>query len=345
MMDDNEPDLAAVRGLAADVAGPAPTADAVARTWSRVTTAKRRRIRWARMLVPAGAAVAVLAVLVTTIALRPGPGAPQGGIQIGAQPVTSPSPTATPTVRSKAAIPCPAPCSGVPTVTVTDPGTTLGPVPISLVINEMVAKSASVVPVALTAGQLLYRCFEVADKTANGQVTTSVHEWWINPDTAEVVKILNDGSDMGGSGAPTDPPGFNAPTRQWLANLSTDPTILYGQLVQLNASVKLGGAHYVLKELGTLYRTSDPVLVPAVRAALYRVLGQISGISATEVAVAGRKLYRVHQAGQDVSDLLLDPATGLVAGARWDITNGQAGTVATIDLWRSAVVGQVGERA
>ena len=337
-----EPDLVAAREAATDVAGPGaqPSPDAVARTWSRITASPRTpRPWWRRVIVPASAAVAVLAVLATVIVLRPGP---SQTIQIGAEPQPTAAAPTKPTPPSKVP-PSVDPSAVVPTVAVTDPGTTVGPVPISRVVNEMVARSASVVPVTLTAGQLLYGCFESADKPANAQATTSVSEWWINPDTAQILKVRRDGQDMGGSEALTGTPGFAEPTREWLASLPTDPRVLYARLVDLNAGVKMGGASYVLKELMSLYRATDPVLTPAVRAALYRVLGRIIGLSATQVTVAGRKLYRVHQTGQVASiDLLLDPATGMVAGGRWDTTADDGSVVATIELWRYAVVDQLG---
>jgi len=349
-MNAKDTDLIVLREVTADVAGRAsePSADAVARTWTRITmsgsAAPPSRPRFwsrgsalSRALVPAIAAVAVAVVLLATVALRPGPGK---GLQVGVAPLPP-----TPSSSADKSPPSSPPQQAVPTVAVTDPGTTVRSVPVGRVIDEMAAKTATVSPVTLGAGQLLYLRMEVAE-TVDGQVQPRVCEWWIETHGMTAVKIVNDGQDMGpGYGPPPGPPSLAAPTPQWLASLSTNPAVLYSMLEDLNAGVKLGGAHYVLKELAALYRTSDPVLVPAVRAAFYRVLGEIDGLSATEVNVAGRTLYRVHQAGQNVTDLLLDPATGQVAGVRYTYLTPEGATVEAIELWYRAVVSQVGQTA
>ncbi len=336
----NDTDLAVLREVTADVAGPAaePSADAVARTWARLSlrTADppaRPRVWSRKLLVPAIAAAAVAVILLATVALRPG-----HGLQVGASPLP-PTPSADRSPAEPTSTPVPA-----GTVAVTEVGTTVGSVPVGRVIEEMVAAAASVEPVILSAGELLYVRMEVADWAGRQLTATRVHEWWVDPNGMTPLKIVNDGRDMGpGSDPPAGPPSLVAPTPEWLASLSTDPAVLYDMLVDLNAGVKLGGAHYVMKELAALYRTSDPVLTPAVRAAFYRALGEVDGLSATEVNVAGRKLYRMHQGGQNVSDLLLDPATGQVAGVRYSYLGSESVQVESIELWYRAVVREVGQ--
>ena len=126
-----------------------------------------------------------------------------------------------------------------------------------------------------------------------------------------------------------------------VATLTTDPDELYAEFAALNAGGKLGGDHYVLKELSDFLMRTDLLLPPAQRAALYAVLTRIDGLTATEVVVQGRTLYGIHQA--DLMDLLLDPATGRSVGLWWNDGN-VAMPSCGIELWSGSVVNGVGVR-
>jgi len=334
------PDLRLVRAVAADIAGESadPSPEAVARIWSRVAlvpdrTRSGRRLRW--VVVPVGVAVAAV-LLAMSVLLQ---SRPSLGPNIGApstQPSTEPSITFSP--------------SPEPSVRVTTAGTIGAALPVGQVIDELVARSASVEPISLTDGQLLYVRIEAADVTPSGTVITRLNEQWLDPNGLRALKIILDGRDLsepdprdGSTFSPPPPgvPSLNEPNPQWLADLTTDPAELYDMFAAINAGGRLGGEAYVLKELAYLMLRSDPLLPPAQRAALFGVLGLIDGLTATELDVAGWRLYRLQQPDGPLSpvDLLVDPATGRVVGQRWsDIVTGTE----SIELLYFTVVNEVG---
>ncbi|GIG88363.1 hypothetical protein [Plantactinospora endophytica] len=152
-------------------------------------------------------------------------------------------------------------------------------------------------------------------------------------------------------------PSLGLPTAQWLAELPTDPALLRTQLLAEVGERRGSPDRWLAEVLGTLLRTADPVLTPAVRVALYRVLGGLDGLSAARVTVDGREQYVIrHTEGVDVTDLLFDAGTGRSAGratGRLDgagVTgSGSASTSSAYpsglrsqDLWSWAIVPELG---
>jgi hypothetical protein len=231
--------------------------------------------------------------------------------------------------------------TSTPTVQVTDPGVVGAPVAIDRVVNDMVAVSASVTPATVADGQLVYARIETAEAGA-----TRLNERWLDPNGMQPVAIIIDGQVQPPPSFPDQlsPGSVIRPTPQWLAGLTTDPTELYRMFFSAMPSGPGGGSgklpqvDYVFGSIVEFLFICEPILPAAQRAAVFRVLGQIAGIKANELNVAGRHLYLV----QDpvFSDgLLLDPATGHAVGERWGDVNSPAD-----DLWYYAIVDHVGQR-
>jgi hypothetical protein len=232
-------------------------------------------------------------------------------------------------------------------VRVTEFGSVGSAVPVQQVIDELAARSASVVPVTIADGELLYVRIEAADVRSNATVRTRLNEQWLDPNGLRVLNIVLNGQDMSSpdprdgsvyTPPPPGPPSVTAPSPQWLSELTTDPD----QLFDMFAAINGGGARgetYVLKEFSYFMRFADPLLPPAQRAALFGVLDKIDGLQASEVDVAGWRLYSLHRA-DDPIEILVDPATGRVIGQRW--TDDLTGTH-SIELLYFTVVDAVGQ--
>ena len=194
---------------------------------------------------------------------------------------------------------------------------------------------------------MLYLRVETANVQTDGTVTTRLNEQWLDPNGLRALNIVLDGQDLSSpdpwdgsryTPPPPGPPSLTAPTPQWLAELTTDPVELYQMFAALNGGGQRGES-YIVKELSYFMRLGDPLLPPALRAALFGVLGQIDGLVATEVDVSGWRLYGLHQP-DDPIELLVDPATGRAVGQRW--TDNFTGT-ASIEMMYFTVVDGVGQ--
>lgn len=344
-MNRTEPELIAVRELMAELAGTGaePSAESVARTWSRITAAQRRSpgrvgARWLWLAVPVAAGVVVAAAVVGPFAVRDAP-TPPAPVDIGRPVLPSDHP------RSDK-LPTPRPSnSPKPNVAVLDLGTIGAAVPFGSVINEMETRSAWVVPLKFGSGQLMY--------VRNDQVSGSagpvgeVHQTWVDPDRMVAVKILIDGDDYGGGDRPTGPPDLRSPTPAWLNAMSTDPTKVYQQLLALNQGGKLSADRYVLNEWTEAMLMYGPLLRPPVRTAWYRTLNLIDGLTANQYTVGGKTYLAVGYRDSDPGPspapdrqlttlkALLDPTTGQVVG---EVYPGNL-----IELWSHAVVDRVGQ--
>jgi hypothetical protein len=341
-MNRNDSDLVAVREVAAEVAGHGgePSPDAVARTWSRIAERRRPRTRkWAWATAPA-AAVAVVAVAVgAAFALpRDNPVGPDAG-------------GATQTA--------PAPPTGIPPSL----GELVRVLPAGQVIDEMAAKAATVPPVAIPAGKFLYVRSDATSDKPDGTRVTDRYEMWLDPDGMHYLKIVVDGKDMpvGGpsvvksdgtripvNNRPTGGPTLTNPTPQWLATLPTDPDTLLDMLQALSPETPEDPSRYVMEGLGELFFKCEPVLTPAVRAALYNVLHELDGLTAAELRIAGRKTYMISRSwigGGSRDVLLFDPTTGRVVSRVLDLgpANGDTRQVVRVETWHHAVVDSVGQ--
>jgi hypothetical protein len=216
----------------------------------------------------------------------------------------------------------------------------------------MAAKAASAQPLTIPAGKLLYVRTENRESPAG-----RLHEIWLDPQGMIALRVDIGGEDTstGPKSSPetaaeqarqqfaTEGPSLRMPTPQWLATLPGDPNRLLNMVNQLNAGTKNGGPYYAVKEMTELFWECGAVLTPRVRAVAYRALGKIDGLAATELRLDGRKLYALREPDRGrgfAQELLLDPATGQVAGVRTI----EGSTAAGVALWHYAVVDTVGQR-
>lgn len=312
-------------------------------TTEMVELARRARRRRHGTFAAAGAGLAVVAVVatVTAVPLVDGSGTPgEYGFGAAIASTAPASPSAAPSVSSPVAS--------------RDLGRQVRTAKVSQAVAEMVAKAASVQPLTIPDGQFLYVRTE-GREPPNGRL----HEMWLDPQGMIPLRTDIDGADT--SEGPKsnmeadiatarqqfaqEGPTLRMPSPQFLATLPTDPTVLLEMVTALNENTKLGGAHYAFKEIGELLWEFGAVLTPPVRAAFYRALGRISGVTATELRVDGRRLYALREPdnGRGFADeLLLDLSTGEAAGRRSLDTGGQV-TPTDLELWRYAVVGTVGQ--
>jgi hypothetical protein len=330
----DDADLAAVRETVTAIAGAAadPSDTAVARVRSRVALGRTHpgpgHVRWHNWVtVPAAAATVVAVTLVATLALRPGS---DQGVRVGGPPPTQPVPST------------PAPATGGPTSptgnVITDLGRIEGRIPLAEAVRAMADASEGATQVTLGPGQLLYARTDRGERL-DGTMVTSVHEMWINPDGVVPVRIVIDGREME-VGPPTPAgPNLENPNPRWLARLTTDPDALYAKFAAINAGTKMGGAHYVPKQVASAFRTYGPLLSPRLRAAFFKVLGKVPGGRAHRIVLSGHTYYGfvdITAGAQWEKHLLCDPETGQVVGERY-------GTSDQIALWHYAVVNGVNE--
>lgn len=315
--------------------GPVPPLRSSAEVVDLARRAERRHRAGFAAVAAAAAVVAVIATATAVPLSRTSSGtAPSGGFG-AASPAPPPSPTASPSPIGR------------------DLGKVVRPAQVKAVVNEMAAAAAGAQPLTVPAGKLLYL------RTSNREAPSGrLHEMWLDPQGMIPLRIDLDGVDT--STGPksdresevdqarqqfaTDGPSLRMPTPQWLATLPTNPNRLLQLINQLNAGTKNGGAYYAFKEIGELFFACGAVLTPQVRAGFYHALGKISGVTATELRVDGRKLYALREPDRGrgfTEELLLDPATGQVAGRR----TVEASTTATgLARWHYAVVDTAGER-
>jgi len=95
--------------------------------------------------------------------------------------------------------------------------------------------------------------------------------------------------------------------------------------------------HGTFDEVRGLMHRAEPLLPPAVRAALYRALTGLDSIASTGevLTVAGRQVYGIDQLERgERQRILLDAQTGRVVGYSSVTTGGEVGWTA---VWRHAV--------
>jgi hypothetical protein len=328
----NDPETIAVRQTVTDIAGRAsqPTPEAVARTWARIDGG-RPHIRPARpWLAWSAAAAAVVAIsLAATALLHP----VRGRTALVGTPATptrtmSPADTSQPPTTTS---PTPAPQA--------DLGRIVRSVPLAQAVNAMVHPSAPQPPLAPGPGELIYTRIDTAEPAPGGRLDTHVHEIWTDPDGMVVRRILIDGADIDvGSPGPPGPVNLQHPTRAYLAGLTTNPTTLYHMFAALNAGTKLGGVHYVTKELSEAFQTYGAILPTAQRAAFFQVYLRVPGETARQISIGGHLYYGFRDLAvpdRYAFDLLADPVSGQVVGERYGST--------LVELWHCAVVNSVNE--
>jgi hypothetical protein len=150
-------------------------------------------------------------------------------------------------------------------------------------------------------------------------------------------RVVPDGPRAGRTGI--DRTQLVRPTPAYLAALPTDPDQLLALLREQFGPLAGDWSvdHAVFDQTRGLLYNEDPLLTPAVRGALYEALALLPGVgSSGEVTYQGERYVTIWftERGERDSELLLDPATGHVAGE---------GPVERAVLWHRAAVRRPGD--
>jgi hypothetical protein len=248
--------------------------------------------------------------------LRPGPGSAPTTEVGGIPPTAAPSFTPAPSVPAdKQGDPWSTPAPGTEAPTIKGMPK-IRPVSLATAVDAMSQAAKHTPASAATADQFLYSRVDAFDREG-GTWMPRMHEFW----TALSVKK----------------PSVDHPTPSYLASLTRDPAKLYDKFAAINAGVKLGGEHYVTKELFWSLNQYGAILKPDLRAAYYQVLGITPGETAVTVQLDGHTYYGFRDLAANGGNfyLLCDPATGLAVGELYDTT--------LIELWTVAVVDAEGD--
>lgn len=308
-------DVIAVRDLADELAA-GRGEPSLARSWHKLTT-RRQPPRRRRLLVPAAAGLAVL-IAATTVWIL-GSARSQDGQRTASRPV-----------------------------------------PIAQAWAELIAAARNAEPAVLSDGSVIYVRVEGASVALSQDpgpwiMQDKAQESWLDPQgMRELLARAADGKTIAPHlpGSEPAPVTLDAPTPQWIASLPTEPETLRDLLLAQSAHLRgdWSSRHGLWSALGELFQRADLVIPPAVRIAIYQVLAQESGLTASRTTVAGRDVYVISRIeGVDGYQLLFDPDTGRVVGRRIlavdDVGNGgaPADRVAAWFVWDQAVVTSLGE--
>ncbi|MEV0457813.1 hypothetical protein [Catellatospora methionotrophica] len=295
-----------------------PAPGALARVQRRVeqaaspTTRPRRRLprgaagsppRW---VAPAATAAVVLAVVGGIAAL--------GSVE-GAAPTAAPS--------------------GAPTVVATGAPWPVyrAAVPVADVFEQLARAAGGTAPLAPQPGELLCTRTDVRQvNTPAGvvmQPSSQVREVCAEPVGLLPVRETWDGVETGGVKGETSAellaiaretfvevgPGWGYPTTAWLSGLPTDPETLRAAFHAGSRGPADVDPLERWHRYGDFLGRVEPLLPAPQRVAFHRVMAGVGGLTATEVDLAGRRLYAVRQGnGINALDLLFDPATGRITG-------------------------------
>jgi hypothetical protein len=324
-MNDNQ-DLDAVRALRAGVVEPDDLA--VARTRARIGRSLDGEPVHSRRRAPGWLAVAASAVTATAVIVGIGmavTGNRGGG---GTTAVGAASPTSA----------TPVPSAG--------PSASASPQAPSVDMTRT--------PVRVGPGQLLY---------VHGSAPGYSHEMWLDVNGAIALAIgrADDGEqpwlmmpeDMADETArlrkelAKDGPSLNRPTPAYLATLPTDPTKLAALLErQLNSDprdAKHAPGYLAFKGTSGLLYTVEPLLTPAVRAALIKALQELPGtrVDRTPRRLGDHRIYLVEQVtSTSVIGLCVDAQTGRIVGDFAGARSGDPRSHPT--LWEFGVATEAG---
>ncbi|MFJ8577496.1 hypothetical protein [Micromonospora sp. NPDC093277] len=201
------------------------------------------------------------------------------------------------------------------------------------VMDRLIDKAASIEPVQVPKGQLLFvRTVMTGNPDQPGRHTSEI---WFDGETIMPLRTRTDGTDTSIDGP--DKPGSMAednrnivarggslyyPTPRFLADLPTDPAALQARLETETRdafSRPKFGPFGPIMHLAAMFARSEPRLSPELRVGLYRLIAGLDGLAVAEVTVDGRRCWAVGQAdehGRSV-DLLFDAETGHVIGERY----------------------------
>lgn len=288
----DDPDIQAVRSLPPSMAD--PTEDAVGRTWQKMSRIRANRARATRptlrrWLIPVTAAGLVAALIGgAALWLKPGAdGAPYQAARNG---------------------------NGLRLSDALD------------ILADAAEKGAPAA--AVTPGQLVFVKIDgwaaryTGDKVAEMQPQTRLI--WHDPNGMNAVEITDGKTSMmrgqeRGTAQPVtaDIPSFSFPTPQWLAALPADADQLAKLLTDTVHDTKWSTPHEVWSMMSGFYTSSDLLLPPAVRAALFRSYAKLDGLTATEMTIGGLRYIGLrHVEQQSADEVLFDPSTGRAVGKR-----------------------------
>jgi hypothetical protein len=232
------------------------------------------------------------------------------------------------------------------------------PVPIAQAWDAIIAAAQTAQPTTIPDGSIIY----VSQTGAGAAITFDDSQWrmtrqdrgsWFDPRGMVFLMFRQDGQDDVADKAPTGPPAHPSlvtVTPQWITSLPTDPATLRDLL--LDQSKAFAGdwsnRHGLWEGLGELFRISDFAIPVDVRSAIYRVMAQEKGLSASRTTVEGRDVYVISRVERDdVQQLLFDPATGRCIGRRslflGEAPGAPADRVTSWSIWDQHLVAKVGD--
>lgn len=218
-------------------------------------------------------------------------------------------------------------------------------------------------PLVVPSGKLLYvRSSSLPDGMAPTLSTDYLHEMWLEqPGCIPLMIRRQDGTSGFTMPDPTNPrdnwpaeldrtraqfaadgPSLRFPTPEFLAGLPTDPAQLYlvlGDLVQPSRGA-WSTEHAIADQVRGLFNTAGPLIPPAQKAAIYRVLARLGSVAATGTpqTLAGRTVVGVAQLERGGRDqLLFDLTTGDLVGS------GGESSASFFAIWQHSLVSSVGE--
>jgi hypothetical protein len=319
-MIDTEPDVRAVRALADEIAGQREPAS-LARAWLRVTAADRPRPRIRRRL---RASVAIPVAAALAVALVAGVGALL--------------------------------LRGSPSVSVLAGGDSA--IPVDQAWRELLQKAQTIPAATVPAGTVLYVRTTAAGasikpgSTAPWPMVDQSNGAWYDPATMRLLRVVSDheGVTQPGHLPPASPIGLFNASPQWIDRLPATADEL-GPLLLDQAAADAGNwstRHGLWEAVAELFHRTDLAIPPAVRVALYQVLAQEKGLTASRVSIDGRDLIAITRVERtDGQQLLFDPATGRGVGNRsfylgHDEPGAPADGLMSWAVWEQAVVAETG---
>jgi hypothetical protein len=176
---------------------------------------------------------------------------------------------------------------------------------------------------------------------------------WYDPRGMVFLGYRQDGRMQPGGPAPSGPPAHPDLlhiTPQWIDGLPTDPGKLRDLLLEQSADYAgdWSNRHGMWEALAELFHTSDFAIPVDVRTAIYQVMAQEKGLSASHTTVAGHDVYVISRVERDdAQQLLFDAQTGRCIGRRslflGDDPGAPADRIMSWSIWTQSVVTAFGD--
>lgn len=284
----NEPDVVAVRSLAAD-----PTDESVTRSWYRITQLSARPSpSRRRFLVPVAAGVA-LTVLAGATAFYFARG-DEGGQYLAGTPVKVV--TALDLLVEAAAL--------------TQPES----IPDGKLIYTEIHGWAAQFSGDGNTGQMEAQPREIVFDP-NGGIALKIAAGGIDMLTGPRANAQGN-IDQARALLASEGPGIRRPTLAWLAGLPSDPGKLLAELRRSTGTHdKWSVDEQLWDAMAGLYESHEIAMAPQLRVALLRSFKGIDGLAAREIALDGRALIAIRFTEEKHgNEILFDPATGRAVG-------------------------------